>query len=92
MHAAGVHRRRHERAEASIIGDGGVKEGDGAFLLLVGEHLAEGDTRVVVDGDVDKFPSDDEPLAEDDGELGFCLGPLAGWTLPLLSGGVEHEV
>ncbi|MET4897477.1 IS6 family transposase [Sphingomonadaceae bacterium jetA1] len=36
--------------------------------------------------------SDDEPLAEDDGELGFCLRPLTGWTLPLLSGGVEHEV
>ena len=36
--------------------------------------------------------SDDEPLAEDDGELGLCLRPLAGWTFPLLSGGVEYEV
>ena len=36
--------------------------------------------------------SDDEPLAEDDGELSFCLRPFAGWTFPLLSGGVEHEV
>ena len=36
--------------------------------------------------------SDDEPLAEDDGELGLCLRPLAGWTFPLLSGGVKYEV
>ncbi|MGH6617577.1 hypothetical protein, partial [Sphingomonas sp.] len=28
--------------------------------------------------------SDDEPLAEDHGELGLCLGPLTRWPFPLL--------
>ncbi|MGF7171431.1 hypothetical protein FHS91_003129, partial [Sphingobium xanthum] len=30
--------------------------------------------------------SDDEPLAEDHGELGFCLGPLARWPFPFIGG------
>jgi hypothetical protein len=36
--------------------------------------------------------SDDEPFAEDHGELGLRLGPLAGRPFPFLSRCVEHEV
>lgn len=36
--------------------------------------------------------SDLEPLAEEDGELGLCLGPLSRRAFPFLSGLVEHEV
>jgi transposase-like protein len=36
--------------------------------------------------------SDDEPLAEDDGELGLCLGPFARRAFPFPSRGIEHEV
>lgn len=36
--------------------------------------------------------SDDEPFAEDHGELGLCLGPLTRRPFPLLGRCVEHEV
>src|SRR3546814_19758479 len=35
-----------------------MEEGDGAFLLLVGQHLTEGDARGVVDTDMDELPAD----------------------------------
>jgi hypothetical protein len=36
--------------------------------------------------------SDDEPFAEDHGELGLCLRPLARRPFPFLGRLVEHEV
>ena len=36
--------------------------------------------------------SADEPFAEDHGELGFCLGPLARRAFPFPSRGIEGEV
>jgi len=44
--------------EAFVVGEGGVEEGDGVFLLLVGQDLAEGDAGVVVDADVEELSSD----------------------------------
>ena len=44
-------------AEALIVGDGGLEEGDRALLLLVGQDLGEGEARGVVDADVDEFPA-----------------------------------
>lgn len=44
-------------AEALVVGDGGLEEGDGAFLLFVGHDLTEGEARGVIDADVDIFPS-----------------------------------
>src|SRR3546814_7894866 len=35
---------------------------------------------------------DDEPFAEDHGELGFCLGPFARRSFPLLGRMIENEV
>jgi len=35
---------------------------------------------------------DDEPVAEDDGELGFGLEPFARRSFPLLRGVIENEV
>jgi hypothetical protein len=37
--------------------DGATEESDGTGLLLVGQDLAEGEARVIVDGDVDELPS-----------------------------------
>ena len=50
-------------AEAGVVGDRGLEEGDGAFLLLVGQDLAEGDARGVVDADVDELPAGAARLA-----------------------------
>src|SRR5690606_7115222 len=44
-------------AEAAVVGDGGLEEGNGALLLLVGQDLREGDARGVVDADVDELPA-----------------------------------
>jgi len=35
---------------------------------------------------------DDEPFAEDHGELGFCFGPFARRSFPLLRRMIEDEV
>jgi len=45
-------------AEAVVVGEGGVEEGDRALLLLVGHDLAEGNAGVVVDADVQILPAD----------------------------------
>lgn len=50
-------------AEACIIGDRRLEEGDGAFLLLVGQDLAEGDARGVVNADMDELPAGAARLA-----------------------------
>jgi hypothetical protein len=40
-----------------------------------------------------RYPSlNDEPLAEDDGELGFCLEPFSRRSLPLLGRMVQDEI
>ena len=44
-------------AEAFVVGDGGLEEGDGADGFLVGQDLGEGDPGVVVDGDMDELPA-----------------------------------
>ena len=44
--------RAHGDALAGEELDGRVQEGDGGFSLLIGQHLGEGHTRVVVDGHV----------------------------------------
>src|SRR3546814_19949102 len=52
------HDPRHGDAQRLVVGDGGMKEGDGAFLLLVGQDLAAGDARGIVDADVNELPAD----------------------------------
>ena len=47
----------HGDAEAFEIGDGGEEEGDGAFLLLVGEDVGTCETRMIVDRNVNEFPA-----------------------------------
>jgi hypothetical protein len=49
--------------EAGVVGHGGLQEGDGAFFFLVGQNLAEGDARGVVDADVDELPTDAPAVA-----------------------------
>src|SRR5579863_5290848 len=48
-------------AEALVIGEGSVQEGDSALFRLIGHDLGEGDARGVVDADMDKLPT--QPLA-----------------------------
>ena len=50
-------------AEAGIVGQGGLQEGDGAVLALVGQDLCEGDARGVVEADVDELPAGAAALA-----------------------------
>src|SRR5690606_24103338 len=45
-------------AEAGIVGYRRRKEGDRTFLAFIGQDLAEGDARMIVDGDVDELPAD----------------------------------
>jgi len=45
-------------AEALVPGNGGFQESHGAFLSLTLEDLAEGETGMIVDRDVDKLPAD----------------------------------
>src|SRR6266568_1699405 len=47
----------HGDAEAFEIGDGGEEQGDGAFVLLVGEDVGTCDTRMIVDRNVNEFPA-----------------------------------
>src|SRR5581483_11841275 len=51
------HYAGHDDAEAGVVGDRCLQEGDGAFLLLIGQDLAEGDARGVVDADMDELPT-----------------------------------
>jgi len=44
-------------AELGIVGQGGIEEGDGGALRLIGQELDEGDAGVIVDGDVEILPS-----------------------------------
>ena len=53
-----------------VVGDGGLEEGDGALLPLVGQDLREGDARGIVDADVDELPAD----AADAGLAGAVAG------------------
>src|SRR5258708_18138243 len=48
-------------AEACVIGEGGLEEGRGALLPLIGHHFGNGDAGRVVDADVDELPA--EPFA-----------------------------
>src|SRR5262249_21167328 len=50
-------------AEPFVIGDRGPEEGDGAAPLLVRHDLGKGDARVIVDADVDVFPSNTAAVA-----------------------------
>ena len=44
-------------AMLGVEGDGGAQESDGSCCGLVGEHAREGETRVIVDGDVQSLPA-----------------------------------
>jgi hypothetical protein len=57
-------------AEAFVVGDGGLEEGNGASLALSLHDPGEGDARGVVDGDVDELPADATTVA--------LAGPVAG--------------
>src|SRR5258708_3075640 len=50
-------------AQALVVGQGCLQEGDGALFLLVGHDLAEGQARGIVDGDVDELPADAAAVA-----------------------------
>src|SRR5262245_37384880 len=52
-------------AEAGIVSDGCLEEGNGALLSLVLHHTAEGEPGIIVDADVDEFPADAEVTADD---------------------------
>ena len=44
-------------AVLGVEGDGGAQEGDSGLALLVGQHAGEGETGVIVDGDVQSLPA-----------------------------------
>jgi hypothetical protein len=46
----------HLDTEAAIVSDRGLEESDGAGLVFVGEDLAEGQPRMVVDGASERLP------------------------------------
>jgi len=50
-------------AEACVVRERRLEEGDGAALLLVGHDPGEGDARVIVDADVHVFPADAAAVA-----------------------------
>ncbi len=50
-------------AEAFEVGHGGLEEGDGTLLLLVGEDVDAGDAGMVVDGDVSELPTNAAMIA-----------------------------
>jgi hypothetical protein len=54
---------RHLDAEALVGGDGGGEEGDGAARPLVGQDLREGQTRGIIDRDVDELPTEAAAVA-----------------------------
>jgi hypothetical protein len=45
-------------AEACVVGDGDLEEGNGAGLALALHDAAEGDARGIVDTNVDELPAD----------------------------------
>src|SRR5512134_754895 len=45
-------------AEALVVGDGGLQEGNGAFLAFGGHDLSDGNPGVVVDADMHELPAD----------------------------------
>jgi hypothetical protein len=45
-------------AEADIVGQGGLQEGDCALLCLIRHDLREGDPRGIIDADVDELPAE----------------------------------
>src|SRR5215208_4318970 len=51
------HDTRYRNAEAGVIGDRRLEEGDGALLFLVGQDLREGDAGSVVDADMNELPA-----------------------------------
>jgi hypothetical protein len=51
------HHAQHADAEAGVVGERSLQEGDGALLALVGQDLGEGDARGVVEADVDELPA-----------------------------------
>jgi hypothetical protein len=57
------HDALHDDPEAGVVSDGGLQEGYGAFLLLVGQHLRDCDARSIVDADVDELPADAATIA-----------------------------
>ncbi len=73
----------------SVVGQRGVEEGDGTFLLFVGHDLAEGDARGVVDGDVDKLPADAAAVALADAIAGDAVTDALE-TAELFGVGVDH--
>src|ERR671939_1887801 len=57
------HHTGNRDAEARVVGDRGLEEGDGALLLLIREDLREGHPGGVVDADVDELPPNAPALA-----------------------------
>src|SRR5829696_8314835 len=55
--AAVGHHASDRHAEAVVIGDGGLEEGNRALRLLVRHDHGEGDARGVVDADMDELPA-----------------------------------
>src|ERR1700747_843731 len=62
-------------AVLGVEGNGGGQEGVGGFALLMGEHAGEGETGVIVDGDVQGLPA---------GELGAAATPAIATNGDLL--------
>jgi hypothetical protein len=54
-------------AEACVIGDGRLKEGDCALFPLVLHHPAEGDARCIADTNMDELPTDTEVAVDHTG-------------------------
>jgi len=57
------HDAGHRDAEAVVVGQRCLQEGCGALLLLIGHDLGEGDTRGVVNTDMDELPADAAAVA-----------------------------
>ncbi len=54
---------RDSDAEAGVVGDSGLEEGDRACLLLVGQNLREGDARDIIVTDVNERSADASGVA-----------------------------
>lgn len=67
-------------AEAGVLGDRRLEEGDGAFLALIGQDLRECDAGSVVDADMDELPA---------GAAGLALLRIAGDAMADLTEGAE---
>src|SRR5713101_1273823 len=50
-------------AEAMVVGQGCLQEGDGALFFLIRHDLGEGEARGVVDADMDELPADAAAVA-----------------------------